>query len=107
MSFGSSSTIASLATYKVETMTWKEHSETINKDEWYILPSSNTTYPGLAIVLEEPNDIKMGWANDQGGNTYIATDLGTENNSTWMFERVTDFDATWRSCSICIILRIV
>ena len=86
-------TIASLATYKVETMTWKEHSETINKDEWYILPSSNTTYPGLAIVLEEPNDIKMGWANDQGGNTYIATDLGTENNSTWMFERVTDFDA--------------
>ena len=86
-------TIASLATYKVETMTWKAHSETINKDEWYILPSSNTTYPGLAIVLEEPNDIKMGWANDQGGNTYIATDLGTENNSTWMFERVTDFDA--------------
>lgn len=86
-------TIASLATYKVETMTWKAHSETVNKDEWYILPSSNTTYPGLAIVLEEPNDIKMGWANDQGGNTYIATDLGTENNSTWMFERVTDFDA--------------
>lgn len=86
-------TIASLATYKVETMTWKEHSETINKDEWYILPSSNTTYPGFAIVLEEPNDANMGWANDQGGNTYIATDLGTENNSTWMFERVTDFDA--------------
>ena len=86
-------TIANLATYKVETMTWKEHSETINKDEWYILPSSNTTYPGLAIVLEEPNDAELGWANDQGGNTYIATDLGTENNSTWMFERVTDFDA--------------
>ena len=86
-------TIASLATYKVETMTWKEHSETINKDEWYILPSSNTTYPGFAIVLEEPNDANMGWANDQGGNTYVATDLGTADNSTWIFERVTDFDA--------------
>ena len=86
-------TIASLATYKVEAMTWKEHSETLGNDEWYILPSSNTTYPGLAIVLEEPNDAELGWANDQGGNTYIATDLGTENNSTWMFERVTDFDA--------------
>ena len=86
-------TIANLATYKVESMTWKAHSETINKDEWYILPSSNTTYPGLAIVMEEPNDIKMGWANDQGGNTYVATDLGTADNSTWQFERVTDFDA--------------
>ena len=86
-------TIANLATYKVETMTWKEHSETINKDEWYILPSSNTTYPGLAIVLEKPNDANMGWANDLGGNTYVATDLGTADNSTWIFERVTDFDA--------------
>ena len=85
--------ISSLATYTVEAMTWKEHSDTINKDEWYILPSSNTQYPGLAIVLDEPNDAKMGWTNDQGGNQYVATDLGTENNSTWMFERVTDFDA--------------
>ena len=86
-------TIASLATYKVESMTWKAHSETVNKDEWYILPSSNTEYPGLAIVIEEPKDNNVGWTNDQGGNTYVATDLGIEDNSTWVFERVTDFDA--------------
>lgn len=89
-------TITNLSTYQVEAMTWKSHEEVAgdaNKDEWYILPSSNADSKGLAIVLGEPNDAKMGWTNDQGGNTFVATDLGTADNSTWKFERVTDFDA--------------
>ena len=89
-------TISSLKTYQVEAMTWKTHEEVAgdaNKDEWYILPSSNANKVGLAIVLGEPNDTKMGWTNGEGGNTYISTDLGTADNSTWKFERVTDFDA--------------
>ena len=88
--------ITRLATYQVEAMTWKTHEDVqamVNKDEWFILPSSNTEYPGLAIVLGEPCDTRMGWTNDQGENTYLGTDLGIENNSTWVFERVTDFDA--------------
>ena len=47
----------------------------------------------MAIVLEEPNDLKMGWANAEGGNSYVATDLGTSDYATWKFERVTDFRA--------------
>ena len=89
-------TISSLKTYQVEAMTWKTHEEVAgdaNKDDWYILPSSNANKVGLAIVLGEPNDTKMGWTNGEGGNTYISTDLGTADNSTWKFERVTDFDA--------------
>ena len=90
-------TMTKLNAYQVEEMTWKTHEELQiggeNKDDWYILPSSNTAYPGLAIVLEDPNDNMMGWANGEGKGTYITTDLGTADNSTWKFERVTDFDA--------------
>ena len=87
--------ITNLSTYQVETMTWKTHQEAEgeeNKDEWYILPSSNDKNVGLAIVLGEPNDTKMGWANGEDSFTYVATDLGTADHSTWKFERVTDFD---------------
>lgn len=90
-------TLTKLNAYQVEEMTWKTHQQLQeageNKDDWYILPSSNTAYPGLAIVLEDPNDNMMGWANGEGKGTYITTDLGTADNSTWKFERVTDFDA--------------
>ena len=87
--------ITRLATYQVEAMTWKTHEDVqnmVNKDEWFILPSSNTVYPGLAIVLGEPCDTRMGWTNDQGENKFVGNDLGVEDNSTWVFERVTDFD---------------
>ena len=90
-------TLTKLNAYQVEEMTWKTHQQLQeageNKDDWYILPSSNTAYPGLAIVLDDPNDNMMGWSNGEGKGTYITTDLGTADNSTWKFERVTDFDA--------------
>ncbi len=86
-------TISNLATYQVEAMTWKEHADASDKDEWYILTSSNLNKAGMAIVLGEPNDTKMAWTNNQGKNEDIATDLGIYDNSTWKFERVTDFDA--------------
>lgn len=86
-------TITNLATYQVEAMTWKEHADASDKDEWYILTSSNLDEAGMAIVLGEPNDNKMGWTNKLGKNEDIATDLGIYDNSTWKFERVTDFRA--------------
>ena len=90
---GTGATISNLATYQVEAMTWKEHADDASdKDEWYILTSSNLEKTGMAIVLGEPNDTKMGWTNKQGENEDIATDLGIYDNSTWKFERVTDFD---------------
>ena len=88
----SGATITNLSTYQVETMTWKGHKIDASKDEWYILPSSNLENKGMAIVLEEPNDLKMGWANAKGENSTVETDLGTSDYSTWKFERVTDFD---------------
>ena len=89
---GTGATISNLATYQVEAMTWKEHADASDKDEWYILTSSNLDEAGMAIVLGEPNDTKMAWTNNQGKNEDIATDLGIYDNSTWKFERVTDFD---------------
>lgn len=90
---GTGATISNLSTYQVEAMTWKEHADASDKDEWYILTSSNLNKTGMAIVLGEPNDTKMAWTNNQGENENIATDLGIYDNSTWKFERVTDFDA--------------
>lgn len=90
---GTGATISNLATYQVEAMTWKEHADASDKDEWYILTSSNLNKTGMAIVLGEPNDTKMAWTNKQGKNEDIATDLGIYDNSTWKFERVTDFRA--------------
>ena len=86
-------TLTNLGAYQVETMKWKEHQEATDKDQWYILPSSNADYPGLAIVIDEPNDTKMGWTNEQGSDTYVTTDLGNADNSTWMFEKVKDFNS--------------
>ena len=86
-------TLTNLGAYQVETMKWKEHQEATDKDQWYILPSSNANYPGLAIVIDEPNDTKMGWTNEQGSDTYVTTDLGNADNSTWMFEKVKDFNS--------------
>ena len=90
---GTGATISNLSTYQVEAMTWKEHADASDKDEWYILTSSNLNKAGMAIALGEPNDTKMAWTNNQGENENIATDLGIYDNSTWKFERVTDFDA--------------
>lgn len=90
---GTGATISNLATYQVEAMTWKEHADASDKDEWYILTSSNLDEAGMAIVLGEPNDTKMAWTNNLGENENIATDLGIYDNSTWKFERVTDFRA--------------
>ena len=81
----------------VKEMNWKEQDTTGDvadqDDTWYILPSSNTAYPGLAIVAESANDENNGWANQNGSNTNIFTDIGTNDNSTWQFVKVTDFDA--------------
>ena len=88
--------ITTLETYQVEEMTWKTHEESLDgtgeKDQWYILPSSNLNNLGFAIVLEEPNDTKMGWSNKLSENKSVTTDLGTADNSTWKFVRVTDFE---------------
>ena len=78
-----------LVVKKTEKMNWKEHLQDAKYDLWYIFPSSNLAYKGFAITLDGPNDNNMGWTNAHG---VIDTDLGNHNNSSWQFERVTDFD---------------
>lgn len=81
--------ITSLKAENVLAMRWDAH----NADEkWYILPSSNTDYPGLAVVMKDASDANMGWSNVSGANQEVFTDLGYGNYSTWQFERVTEFD---------------
>ena len=83
-------TLKTLEVSAVEAMKWKDHVEDGASDLWYIFPSSNTVKPGLTIVLDEPNDKNMAWAQSAG---VVANNLGTNNESTWVFERVTDFNA--------------
>ena len=61
-------------------------------DTWYILPSSNTLNPGLAIVTSSPSDTEMGWTNVNGENSEVFTAPGNNDYSTWQFEKVEDDD---------------
>lgn len=88
--------VNSLVVKKTEKMNWKEHLDDAKYDLWYILPSSNlnnvdpaASNPRFAITLDGPNETNIGWTNASG---IIDTDLGNQNNSSWQFERVTDFD---------------
>ena len=86
---GAGINISSLVVRKTEKMNWKVHLEGAQYDLWYILPSSNLNNKGFSIVLDGAFDTNMGWTNASG---IIDTDLGNQNNSSWQFERVTDFD---------------
>ena len=84
--------ITSLKAESVSAMTWNAHNA--EKDTWYILPSTNEYYRGLAVVMNSPNVAEMGWAlqpSEKGD--VVFTDLGSSNPSTWLFERVVNFDA--------------
>ena len=88
--------VNSLVVKKTEKMNWKEHLDDGKSDLWYILPSSNlnnvdpaASNPRFAITLDGPNETNIGWTNASG---IIDTDLGNQNNSSWKFERVIQFD---------------
>ena len=86
--------IEKLAADAVSAMKWNKHSN--NADgfaQWFIHPSSNTTYLGHSITVEGPDDLNMGWANADGEHDEVFVDMGTSNYATWQFEKVTDFDA--------------
>ena len=84
--------IEKLAADAVSAMKWNKHSN--NADgfaQWFIHPSSNTTYLGHSITVDGPDDLNMGWANADGEHDEVFVDMGTSNYATWQFEKVTDF----------------
>ena len=84
--------ITSLKAESVSAMTWNAHN--VEKDTWYILPSTNEYYRGLAVVMNSPHVTEMGWALQQTTHgDVVFTDLGSANQSTWLFEKVTKFDS--------------
>ena len=84
-------TLKSLSAERVDAMKWAVGDGT--NDIWYIMPSSNETFVGNAIVMTSAHDSNMGWTNVNGANGEIFTDLGSADNSTWQYERVTNFDS--------------
>ena len=81
-------TMENLVVKRVEVMIWKESDD----NQWYILPSSNEEKRGFAIVMDNAFDTNMGWTNETGSNNFVTTNVGTADNSTWEFVKVTDFD---------------
>ena len=77
-------------------MKWDTHenNEAVgeNGDKWYILPSSNTEFPGLAIVTDGADDTNMGWSNVNGENKEIFTGSGVDDFSTWQLEKVEAYE---------------
>ena len=66
----------------------------LQSDTWYVLPSSNTTYPGYSIVAGGANDANFGWTNFEksSADTEIFSASGNDKNSTWQFEKILEFD---------------
>lgn len=82
--------ISSITVDKVDAMKWAEHSS--EKRNWYILPSSNVNYPGLAIVMNGADDNNLGWTNYRSEDNTVFIDAGNADYSSWQFEKVKDFD---------------
>ncbi len=91
----SSASSFSMKAEVVVSMKWDTHANNVvagaESDTWYILPSSNTTNLGLAIVSGSPADTEMGWSNVNGEDQEVFNAPGNNDYSTWQFERVTDF----------------
>lgn len=95
-------TIKILTIEEVKAHNWKVQDTTAGEgrdvdtaaeeDTWYILPSSNTKYPGFSIVANGANETNFGWANVKAENEEIFSDAGNANNSTWQFVRIEEFD---------------
>lgn len=82
---------------KIRSYWWEKEDDTTQpvsaqKDTWYVLPSSNTKYPGLAIVANSANDNNLGWTNAAAKNDSVFSDAGYVDNSTWQYVKVTRFD---------------
>lgn len=73
---------------EVTAMKWAVPVTGRTDDLWYILPSTNTTNKGLAIVMNGADDTNMGWTNVNSNETEIFTAPGNDNYSTWQFEPV-------------------
>lgn len=80
---------------EVTAMKWAVPATGRTDDLWYILPSTNTTNKGLAIVMNGADDTNMGWTNVNSNETEIFTAPGNDDYSTWQFEPVPveDFEA--------------
>ena len=93
-------TITNLSVERIEAHNWLPEDDenadvALQSDTWYVLPSSNTTYPGFSIVAGGANDANFGWTNFEksSADTEIFSASGNDNNSTWQFEKIVEFDA--------------
>lgn len=92
--------ITNLSVERIEAHRWLPEDDendnvALQSDTWYVLPSSNTTYPGYSIVAGGANDANFGWTNFEksSADTEIFSASGNDNNSTWQFEKILEFDA--------------
>ncbi len=92
--------ITNLSVERIEAHRWLPEDDenadvALQSDTWYVLPSSNTTYPGYSIVAGGANDANFGWTNFEksSADTEIFSASGNDNNSTWQFEKIVEFDA--------------
>ena len=88
--------IASLYCERLKEMNWIDQDldgEVAGQDDtWYILPSSNTKYPGYSIVAQDAIDSNFGWTNVTASNENIYSDAGNADNSSWQFVQIQEFD---------------
>lgn len=89
--------IASVYCERLKEMNWIDQDldgEVAGQDDtWYILPSSNTNYPGYSIVAQDAIDSNFGWTNVTASNQEIFSDAGNADNSSWQFVQIKEFDA--------------
>lgn len=79
--------ITTIKAEEVKMMTWNElHTDS----NWFILPTTNTTYPGHSIVIGSAATDNLGWCED-GANADVITSVGSADYASWEFVKVVDF----------------
>lgn len=79
--------ITALKAEEVKMLNWNElHTDS----NWFILPTTNTTYPGHSIVIVSAATDNLGWFEDSE-NTEVITSVGSADYASWEFVKVVDF----------------
>lgn len=79
--------ITALKAEEVKMLNWNEQHTDSN---WFILPTTNTVYPGHSILIGSASADNLGWYEDKDA-AHVINSVGSADYASWEFVKVVDF----------------